>query len=126
MSLYNVLFGHNDNAEFLLRVLNIHANQITRFRDIFWDGEHIVIHTRTGGGNREEYAVDNERLTRVPGYVRDEDAEFDPTYANFYYKPPAEMEAIVKQLKPDMPPAEKWDMVLKALDQQRTVSKEQS
>lgn len=124
MSLYNMLFGQNANAEVLLKILNLSPSQIPRFRDVYWSGEFIVVHTRTGGGNREEYALENEALTLVPGYVRNEDEEFDCTYANFYFKPPAELEEIFKLMPADMAPGEKWDAVMKALDEKRSESKE--
>ena len=119
-----MLFGQNANAEVLLKLLNLTPSQIPRFRDVFWDGEFIVVHTRTGGGNREEYALENEALTLMPGYVRDEDAEFDCTYANFYFKPPAELEELFKLMPVDMAPKEKWEAVMKALDDKRKESKE--
>lgn len=146
MSLYNMLFGQNDNMHLLLKMLPLHPTQIPRFRDVYWNGEFIVIHTRTGGGNREFYESEescranypdyfkdpveapkgpwNDDLRKAPGYVRDEDEEFDCTYANFYFRPPAELEEILKQTPPDTPPAEKWAVVLKALDSKRAESKE--
>lgn len=145
MSLYNMLFGHNSNAANLLYILNLHPAQIPRFRDVYWDGEFIVVHTRTGGGNREYYENEemcrtnypdyftgdepptgpwNDDLRAAPGYVRDEDAEFDATYANFYFKPPAEAGEALAGLPPDLPPAAKWEAVMKALDEKRKTSKE--
>jgi len=64
------------------------------------DGEYlIVLHTRQGGGNRECYcetgddshepgclAANNEELESHPQYFRDEDDDFDSTYANFYFR----------------------------------------
>jgi hypothetical protein len=124
MSLYNMLFGQNVNAEVLLKMLNLSPAQIPRFRDVFWDGEFIVVHTRTGGGNRGEYACENEALRGMPGFVCDRDSEFDCTYADFYFKPPAELEEAFKLLQPDLTPAQKWDAVMKALDEKRQESKE--
>jgi hypothetical protein len=86
--LYNTLFGQHSNAEMLLKMIGLNLTDIPRYRSCYWDGTHIVVHTRTGGGNREEYEAENDWLTLHPGYVRDEDDDYDCTYANFYFTPP--------------------------------------
>ena len=75
MSLYNMLFGVNSAAPVLLATLGLTAGDVPCFRDCYIDGDNIVIHTRTGGGNREDYEVENEELQSNPFYVRDEDDE---------------------------------------------------
>jgi hypothetical protein len=120
MSLYHVLFGQSDDSEKLLAVL-ASAGSIDppRFRDCYFDGTDIVVHTRTGGGNRDyyedlktcrenypEYFKDrneenwptgpwNADMYAHPWFSRDEDSEFDPTYANFYFRPPKAVAAIL-------------------------------
>lgn len=148
MSLYDLLFGQNADAAHLLQTLGLSPAQIPRFRDVYWDGLFIVVHTRTGGGNREFYESEascrnnypdyfedptkapkgpwNEDLRKIPGYVRDEDEEYDCTYANFYFRPPAELEETLKGLPADMPPSEKWAAVFKALDEQGAKRKDKS
>lgn len=113
--LYNALFGEHGDADPLLKLLGISREEVPRYRSCFWDGEHIVIHTRTGGGNREEYEVANDELTALPGYVRDEDDDFDCTYANFYYKPPAEAAEALKGMPVGTPPAEQWRLLFDAM-----------
>lgn len=113
--LYNALFGQHSKAEDLLKVIGIPQADIPRYRSCFWDGEHIVIHTRTGGGNRDDYEEQNNHLTTFAGYVRDEDDDFDCTYANFYYKPPAEALEALKSMPPDMAPADQWQALFAAM-----------
>lgn len=98
MSLYNMLNGVNPNAPALLHALNLNPADIQRLRDVSFgkDGEEIVIHVfcRTGGGNREDYP--NETLTKHPAYIRDEDDDFDCTYAHYYFKLPEEVKKEVE------------------------------
>lgn len=49
----------------------------------------ICILTRTGGNNREAYS--NAALTKHPNYLRDYDADFDDTYANYLFTLPDEL-----------------------------------
>lgn len=89
MSLYNQLFGTNPMAPLLLSMINLKPGDVGRFRDCYYDGEHIVVFTRMGGGNREEYQSDIEDLQEHPGYVKDQDEEIDCTYASFFFELPA-------------------------------------
>ena len=128
MSLYNQLFGINQAAPILLKIIGINREDIPRFRDCFISDGCIVIHTRTGGGNRDYYDCPNEEntegpwnsnLTSNPYYLCDEDDEFDWTYANFYFKYPEEyaedLKAIEKQIE-DYTPSEKWQSLFKELN----------
>ena len=90
MSLYNMLNGYNPNAGKLLSALQLDPRTIDRFRDCSLmevDGK-VVIHVfcRTGGGNREDYP--NTKLVEHPLYIRDEDDDFDCTYAHYYFTLP--------------------------------------
>jgi hypothetical protein len=133
MSLYNSLFGINDKTAVLLNCLEINIKDVPRFRDCYIDDTHIVIHTRTGGGNREYYENEetcrknypeyfdgkdkppagpwNAGLRASPYYDFDKDDEYDCTFANFYFKFPEEirsdLEALAKRC-PDQKPSEKW------------------
>lgn len=53
---------------------------------------YINILTRTGGGNREDYAAEIEELRAFPTYVKDEDDSFDSTFALFTFTCPPEFE----------------------------------
>ena len=58
MSLYNYLFGTNENKEEILKMIDINDERVfDRFRDIeiIENGTIIRVLTRTGGGNREGY-----------------------------------------------------------------------
>jgi hypothetical protein len=117
--LYNLVFGNNLLAGPFLGALGIHPNDVPRFRDcfLFHDGQSLVVYTRTGGGNREEYREQNEDMTRRAGYLRDEDDSFDSTYALFHF-------AVPETIKPHVPsllekgygvdPGKRWK---EALDQ---------
>lgn len=117
MSLYNALFGQNADAPKFLAILNhVAPFDPPRFRDCYFDGEFIVVHTRTGGGNREcwcdegsEHAcfgAANDAMTTHPWYVRDVDDDFDSTYADWFFRPTPEIAATLT--KTDGTPAERW------------------
>lgn len=97
--LYNVLFGVNPLAGTLLAMLHASSRTLPRFRDCFLsDQDTIVIYTRTGGGNRAEYARENERLRRVPGFLHDDDDAFDSTYAKFHFAIPEEHKGYLEEM----------------------------
>jgi hypothetical protein len=128
MSLYNMLFGVNKAAPVLLKILGIDYSKVPRFRDCFLSDGMIVLHTRTGGGNREYYDEPNSENTEGPwnttmyenvNFIRDEDDDFDSTYANFYFNFPeeykADLEALSKGIE-DYKPSEKWKKLFKAFE----------
>ena len=145
MSLFNNLFGFSNEAEFLLNVLNLKEGDIPRFRDCFYDCERnqIVIHTRTGGGNREYY--DNEEscrdnypeyfesgdvpcgpwnsdLVNHPLYLTDYDDDYDCTYANFVFKAPDEHIDTLKEIfsgKETITPSDKWKLLFNKMDEMK-------
>lgn len=92
MSLYNMLFGQNPDADALLGVLGKTKEDFQRFRDIWLreDG-YIEVYTRCGGGNREYYQSMFDEMSTHPWYDRDEDDDFDCTYASIYFKIPNEL-----------------------------------
>jgi len=124
MSMYNMIHGYNPLAGVLMKILDVTPNKIPRFRDCYFDGEHIVIYTRTGGGNREFYDEPNEDnkdgpwnsdLRQLPGYVRDGDDDFDSTYASFYFSVPEQFGYLVDKLKSmaqKETQSEKWEATL--------------
>lgn len=141
MSLYNALFGVNPMAGLLMHALGIESGDVPRFRDCWLDTEGpkylIALHTRTGGGNRAMYECEasarrnypeyfdgkddpsgpwNADLRKLPGFVFDEDDDFDNTYATFFYEVPEAFKGIIEtmhNLTGDMqPPSERWQKVL--------------
>lgn len=118
MSLYNMLFGENaSQANFLLGLLGKTAGDFGRYRDVYVTENHIVVHTRNGGGNREDYEYVFEEMSDHPLYAYDEDDDFDCTYANIYFNHPAEYSELLKEMaEGTVTPAEKWQMLFKALE----------
>lgn len=117
--LYNALFSTDSIADELLAMLGTSRNKVPRFRDCYLTEDGIAIHTRTGGGNREDYEDENDYLTTLPGYRYDEDNDFDCTYADFYYDVP---EAFAEQVRAWLAehgtpptPGEKWSALFEAL-----------
>lgn len=128
MGLYNMLFGVQSSADAALAMLGIERDGVPRFRDAYFtmEGERpvIVLHTRTGGGNREAYEEENDRLTTLPGYLYDRDDDFDSTYADFYFDvPEAHRQAVADALAENgtpSTPAEKWQALFAALQSAKT------
>jgi hypothetical protein len=125
MSLYNMLFGVNPFSGVLLQMLDVSSDDVPRFRDCFLneDGSEIVIHTRTGGGNREDYEDGNDFLASIAGYKFDADDDFDCTYADFHYDVPEpfkEQVALLKDLGAVSNPAERWQAVIEGLRSRNT------
>ena len=136
MSLYNAIFGVNNMAPLLLKILDIDQPKkdmpilppeadswndnydpaITkdfvkeciekkyyisgRFRDIYLneDGTKILLYTRNGGGNREEYRYVFEILKTHPNYLADNDDDFDCTYVTIEFSVPKEYQEDLKKL----------------------------
>lgn len=67
----------------------LEAEEIPRLRDCYpsKDGEIIVVYTRAGGNNREEYEEDLEVLYNKDNFVGDYDDEFDNTYMSLEFTP---------------------------------------
>ncbi|XWV25123.1 hypothetical protein QJ856_gp0653 [Tupanvirus deep ocean] len=101
MSLYNALFGKNKVAELLLPCVGVDLCSIPRYRDCSAsdDNTQIIILTRTGGGNRDSYADENDALASNENYDHDCDADFDSTYAEFYFNIPYKWLADVEKLE---------------------------
>ncbi len=125
MSFYNLVHGVNPLTHGLLAALNIESSAVPRFRDCYWNGTHIVVYTRTGGGNREYYDSKcddnpdgpwNDTLRSVPGYSHDEDDDSDSTYASFYFTPTESLrDALAGFQAADATPAQKWEAFLDRL-----------
>lgn len=101
MSLYNYLFGANENKEEILKMIDINDEHVfDRFRDIeiIENGTIIRVLTRTGGGNREDHQENWAKIKELPHYVQDYDDEFDETYAYIEFKVPEEHIERAKEL----------------------------
>ena len=113
--LYNTLFGENDHKGFLLGLLDATTDDFNRFRDVYATEKFIVVHTRCGGGNREDYFP--EWVENHPLYSHDEDDDFDCTYADIYFKHPEGYEDVLKEMAEGViTPAEKWQLLFAAME----------
>ncbi len=106
--LYNSIFGVDQRAGLMLHILGLKAEDFGRFRDAYPSAEHIVVYTRCGGGNRDDYGEVFEKMEKHPLFDRDEDDDFDCTYCSFYFKHPKGAEEILKSMAEGIAtPAEK-------------------
>lgn len=100
--LYSAIFGEHPDAKMVKTIIvrtiegademasNVDAGAFFgRYRDAWLEhhGDVVLarVHTRNGGGNREAQAEAIEAMRAHPWYLNDEDDEFDPTYADFYF-----------------------------------------
>lgn len=104
MSLYNMVVGTDPACGMVLGVLGFtkdNLDQIPRLRDAYVDvsGEslRLVILTRTGGNNRDDYAEQNTAMTKLAGYVDDYDDSFDSTFAHWRYEVPEQYKDFVAE-----------------------------
>lgn len=96
MSLYNAVFGFNPACVLLLPMIGKTREDFPRFRDCFLgdtDRRTIQVFTRTGGGNRDGYAEENDAVTKFEGYLSDWDDDFDSTFAYWEFAVPEKWHA---------------------------------
>lgn len=100
MSLYNQLFGTNEDTPILLGMLGVNKDFFYRFRDIFLcnDGNSIKVYTRTGGGNRKEYKENWKEIRNHNLYIKDYDDDFDETYAYIEFNIPEKYKKTAKKM----------------------------
>lgn len=103
--LYNGLISDNPNVETILETISLTSKNIDRFRDVdvppfkrfrqlplftdekfaneevCKDRNSIVVLTRIGGANRNDYKNGWDQLRNHPNYISDYDCSFDNTYA---------------------------------------------
>ena len=75
----------NPDNETILEALGIKADEVPRFRGAMIEDGKILIHTRSGGGNRDCLKDGNAMMAANQYYIEDADDEFDCTYANFWF-----------------------------------------
>lgn len=120
MSLYNMIFGSNPDANKLLELLGKTQADFGRYRDVYVEDGYIVVHTRNGGGNRESYEEVFEEMSQHEWYSHDEDDDFDCTYANIYFKIPEDkLQSFVGLLDQGHNPAEGWDALFKMMKEDK-------
>lgn len=118
MSLYNMVFGMNPDADKLLSLLGKTADDFGRFRTVYMEDGFIVVHTRNGDGNRKDYEYVFEEMSEHPWYSHDADDDFDCTYANIYFKLPEDekLMVILKGLDAGGNPAKQWAILFADLE----------
>lgn len=122
MSLYNSLFGTNNLAPLLLAALKLHSNDFGRFRDCYLneDGSKIIVYTRCGGGNREDYQQVFDAMEQHQNYLSNYDDDFDCTYAYFEFSVPDEFKEQLKMIAESHgqkeSPTEKFQQLLTDLE----------
>ncbi len=108
-----MLFGKNVFAEALLKILNLNKEETGRFRDCYLsDANTIVVYTRNGGGNREEYQSVIDKLKTHPNYKKDYDDDFDCTYCSIEFNVPEQYKEFIAKLTEEAGvgknPKDKW------------------
>lgn len=79
----------NLNQDKVLSAIGLTKDDVERFRGAGVQDGKIIIHARTGGGNREHYP--NTKLTNNKYYLSDQDDDFDSTYADYFFSIPDEL-----------------------------------
>ncbi|TSE11312.1 hypothetical protein [Aquimarina algiphila] len=94
MSIYNLLNPTRPETCHVLPLLGKHPRkEYPRFRNSFLTEEKkIVLMTRTGGGNRKAYKIENRAIKKHPNYLYDYDDPFDKTFAYWFFSVPEEFE----------------------------------
>lgn len=124
MSMYGMVFGQTEYGPALVALLMQRQEfDVGRYRDAWVeaDGDAVLIrvHTRNGGGNREDY--DDGSMADHPWYVRDEDDSFDCTYADWWFKVPLDeidptiAEALIVIAQPAVDMTARWEAAIKAI-----------
>lgn len=100
MSLYNTLFGVNNEMPELLGMIGVNIEYFDRFRDVelIKDGTVIRVFTRLGGGNREYYQETWNKIKNHELYIKDYDDDFDETYAYIEFNIPEKYKEIAKNM----------------------------
>lgn len=133
--LYKRMFDGTAPTDIVLAAIGLSIDNIPRFRNLTLSKNtgHVVIRTRTGGGNRDFYQSEelyrenypedfeegntaytgpwNDDLMQNPNYVSNEDDNFDNTYAYFFFQFPAEYASDLKAIaeeQHDYQPSQNW------------------
>lgn len=109
-----MIFGQNPNADQLLQLLGLSTSDFGRFRNVFVEGDYIVVYARIGGGNREDYEFVYDAMMDHPWFSHDEDDSFDYTYANLYFKiPDDKVKTLVKLYDQGIRSSDQWETLFK-------------
>lgn len=102
MSLYNQLFGENENATALLGMIEVTRNDFQRYRDTYLnkDATIITVIARIGGDNRKSHEQVFTNVRKNKWYIRDFDDNFDNTYTYIQFKVPEKYQHTCKIIAP--------------------------
>jgi len=130
MSLYNTLFGENQEAHVLLGMIGLNKEYFQRYRDIELINNATIIRvfTRLGGGNRPDYQTTWDKIRRHELYLGDYDDGFDETYAYIEYKIPEQFKETAKKMfkGEPIPFKEKFEKELEDMNKPGTQAYERS
>lgn len=125
--MYDMLGLRNDElAMAFLTMAGLELDEIPRFRDCYptKNGKAVIVYTRTGGPNREEYEAELENLYNKDNFINDYDDEFDCTYMSLEFTPQEKYKAMLESIATENPQAsltgvEKFQEVLKMLGEKK-------
>lgn len=119
MSLYERLFGENEEAPAILGFAGLTRGMFMRYRDCFLnpEGTIVTVITRIGGGNRNEYRQAHTDIKRHPNYICDYDDAFDSTYCYFEFKVEDKFLETAKKMAPKEQHISVGDMFKKEVEE---------
>lgn len=102
MSMYNKLFGENEEATVLLGMIGVTRSFFERYRDAYLNktGTKITVLTRLGGNNKKEYKHVYKAIRENPNFIKAYNDKFDKTYAYFEFKVPEKYKETAKKIAP--------------------------
>ena len=102
MSLYNKLFGENENAMALLGIIELTRNDFQRYRDVYLNKSATIrtVLERIGGDNRKNFKQVFINIRKNKWYIRDFDDNFDNTYTYIQFKIPEKYQYTCKMIAP--------------------------
>lgn len=108
MRLYNVINGVNPAAPLVLMYLNKTPQALSRFRDAYFKRDEeskeirMIVLTRCGGSNREEYGWVMEAMKTNPLFIREYDDDFDNTYNYMEFQLPQHLKELEGEFTDNM------------------------
>lgn len=119
MSMYGLVVGSDQNSDRLNDILELEKYDTGRERDTYvrkYDEEtYIVLLTRNGGGNREDYESSFDSLQKHPNYVSDWDCDWDCTYAEICFSIPEKHREEVMKMNVSKDSGEKFMDFIKSM-----------
>lgn len=98
--MYDLLTFKYEYANELLSMLGLTPDSVGRYRDCYLskDGKKIIVYTRMGGPNRDDYKYEIWKLQKHKMYIKDYDDDWDVTFSSFEFSIPFEHMKRVKEL----------------------------